>query len=164
MNNKTRYLNQQEKETAKVMFANGSTVFQVALTLNRSHHAIKRVVTRPEVQAEIEDIRQRLIEKYQTLAENCVDKLLDKGVIDKASPRDLATISGISVDKARLLSDLSTQNLAVRSEPSICAPFDERSTAAILKAIKESQDARLEAGKRIKRIECNGFPADAGDG
>lgn len=137
---KTRYFSQQEKETATVMYANGDSIFVVARTMNRSHHAIKRVVTRPEVQVEIEDIRQRLIEKYQTLAENCVDKLLDKGVIDKASPRDLATISGISVDKARLLADRSTQNVATVTEKRVSLALDARTQAVLDAALAGFKD------------------------
>jgi hypothetical protein len=164
MANKTRYLSQQEKETAKVMYANGSTVFQVSLTLNRSHHAIKRVVTRPEVQAEIENIRERLIDKYQTLAENCLDRLLDEGAIDKASPRDLATISGISVDKARQLSELKNIATVAEKRPSIGmddrtrtlfqAALDRYAKADAIDVTPESDKALITQGCPPKEDKC----------
>jgi len=109
----TRYMNQEEKETAKVLFANGSTIFQIAQAMRRSSHAIKRCLAPEEVQLEIQDIKERLIRKYQEIAERCTDRLLEPGTLDQSSPRDLATISGISVDKSRLLSGQSTENVAI---------------------------------------------------
>jgi hypothetical protein len=154
MADKTRYMNQQEKEEAKVMFAGGLTIFQVALKMNRSHHAIRRVVTQPEVQAEIHDIRERLINKYQTAAENCVDKLLEPGTIDKASPRDLATISGIAVDKARLLADQSTQNLAIRSQAANPFLFDPKTAARIAEIMATTlslPDIEAEKDEKVRK-------------
>ena len=109
----TRYMSLEEKETAKVLFANGQEVAQIAQAMRRSSHAIKRCLSGEEVQAEIQDIRERLINKYQAIAEKCTDKLLAPGTLDQSSPRDLATISGISVDKSRLLAGQSTENIAV---------------------------------------------------
>ena len=103
----------EEKQTAKVLYANGQEIAQIAQAMRRSAHAIKRCLSPEEVQLEIQDIRERLIQKYQAIAEKCTDRLLEPGTLDQSSPRDLATISGISVDKSRLLAGQSTENIAV---------------------------------------------------
>jgi hypothetical protein len=134
--NKHYSLTEQEKQDITVLSASGLSIHAIAVRLKRSDKVVKKHLSSFPVQQQVQDIRERLIEKYQTLAENCLDRLLDEGTIDQASPRDLATISGISVDKARLLSDQSTENLALRTESGVCLTFDEKSVAAVLEVLR----------------------------
>jgi Tc3 transposase len=133
--NKYSSLSEQEKQNIAVLSASGLTIHAIAVRMQRSDKVIKKYLYSFPVQQQVQDIRERLIVKYQRLAEECVDKLLAPGTIDKASPRDLATISGISVDKARLLSEQSTANLSVRSEALNSIKIDEKAMARIMEVI-----------------------------
>jgi len=121
------------------MAAAGATIHCIALQLGRSDRVIKKHLATTPAQIEIADIRQRLITKYQNLAEICVDRLLKKEIIETATPRDLATISGIAVDKSRLLNDESTENLSVRGLGSM----------SIGQLLTELADLRHRAGEDV---------------
>jgi len=112
---KFRLLTEEEKVKIATMAAAGATIHCIALQLGRSDRVIKKYLNTTPAQAEIADIKERLIVKYRNLAEVCVDRLLRKEIIETATPRDLATISGIAVDKSRLLNDESTENLSIRA-------------------------------------------------
>lgn len=110
---KLKVLTEEEKANIATLMAAGTTCNQIAKRIGRSFKIVKKYLETDTAQVEILNIKERLVTKYQQLAENCVDRLLEEEVIEKASPKDLAMISGIAVDKSRLLSDESTENVAV---------------------------------------------------
>jgi hypothetical protein len=148
MDYKNHSLTEQEKQSVTVLSASGLTIHAIAVRLGRSDKVVKKHLTSPPVRIQVQNIRERLIDKYQTLAENCLDRLLDEGTIDKASPRDLATISAISVDKARLLSDLSTQNLAMHNSEVVDVNLDPRAINMLRAALGEPPLLQIE-GKDV---------------
>jgi hypothetical protein len=135
MTNKNYSLSEQEKQNVTVLSASGLTIHAIAVRLGRSDKVVKKHLTCPPVLMQVQNIRERLIVKYQQLAQDCLDKLLEPGTIDKASPRDLATISAISVDKARLLSDLSTNNLAIHNSEVVDLSLDRGAIRAALREL-----------------------------
>jgi len=110
---KLRVLTEEEKANIATLMAAGSTINQVAGKIGRSFKLVKKYVETQPAQVEIASIKERLVTKYQAIAENCLDRLMRDEIIEAATARDLATISGICVDKSRLLQGESTENVGV---------------------------------------------------
>lgn len=128
-----QHLTLEEKEVIMMMFAAGRSIHQIAIHLRRSDKAVKRYLSKEEVQEEVVDRREILLRKFQAIAELAADRLLAPGVMEHASPRDCATIAGIAVDKARVLFDLKSIEQA--REPRVSLAMDDRTRAALQAAL-----------------------------
>ena len=94
------------------MCAAGHSSNKIAQATGRNRAAIKRYLDTPEAIAEVEDERAELVDIYRDRARACV-VAIDDEKIQKASALQLATSSGILLDKSLLLSGKPTQNVAV---------------------------------------------------
>lgn len=104
----------QEQEKAKTLSASGKTPHSIAKELNRSPHTIKRYLSCPEAQGEIQVIKQELADMYEILARRMIDSIADKD-IEKINAYQRTLSSGIAIDKMRLLRDQSTENIDIMS-------------------------------------------------
>jgi hypothetical protein len=102
----------EQKEQATVMCAAGHSSNKIAQATGRNRAAIKRYLDTPEAIAEVQDERAELVDIYRDRARACV-VAIDDEKIQKASALQLATSSGILLDKSLLLSGKPTQNVAI---------------------------------------------------
>lgn len=103
----------QEQEKVKTLSASGKTPHCIAKELKRSPHTIRRYLTCPEAQGEIQVIKQELADMYELLARRMIDSIADKD-IDKINAYQRTLSSAVAVDKMRLLRDLSTENIDMK--------------------------------------------------
>jgi hypothetical protein len=101
-----------QKQEAVVLAAAGYAPSRVAKTMGKSRLMVKRHLEAPETIAMVRDEQAELVELYRTKARDCV-VAIDDEKIAKASALQLATSSGILLDKSLLLSGKPTQNVAV---------------------------------------------------
>jgi len=105
----------EQQQQAVTLAANGYAPSRVAKIMGKSRSLVERHLDKPEVIAEVSDERQELVELYRQKARDCV-AAIDDAKIAKASALQLATSSGILLDKSLLLSGKPTQNVAVLIE------------------------------------------------
>jgi IS30 family transposase len=103
-------LSLEEKEKIKTFYAIGKSYNSIGRGLNRSPHTIKRYLLCPEAQEQVEVIKKELADMYEELARRMLISITDEDV-QKISAYQRVIASGISVDKMRLLRDLSTENI-----------------------------------------------------
>jgi predicted transcriptional regulator len=101
-----------QKQEAVVLAAAGYAPSRVAKTMGKSRLMVKRHLEAPETIAMVRDEHAELVELYRQKARDCV-AAIDDDKIAKASALQLATSSGILLDKSLLLSGKPTQNVAV---------------------------------------------------
>ena len=118
-----------QKQEAVVLAAAGYAPSRVAKTMGKSRLMVKRHLEAPETIAMVRDEQQELVELYRQKARDCV-AAIDDEKIQKASALQLATSSGILLDKSLLLSGKPTQNVAVIME--------------VIDVLKERMDAEEE--------------------
>jgi hypothetical protein len=70
--------------------------------MGRSHHTIKRFLSNPETQRDVQDEKAILADMYREKARACV-AAIDDEKIAKSSALQLATAAGICTDKHLLL-------------------------------------------------------------
>lgn len=137
-------LTTEQKEQATVMCAAGHSSNKIAQATGRNRTTIKRYLETPEAIAEVQDERQELVDLYRDRARACV-VAIDDEKIQKASALQLATSSGILLDKSLLLSGKPTVNVAVMME--------------VVELIRERRDrgelARQQIGKGTPELPAN---------
>lgn len=115
MDNKTKRgtrLSTEEKKEIAMLRAQGGSYHSIGKAINRSEHTVKKALGDPEVKEDVRTNQARLADKYAALAERIADAVTDDD-IKKASLQQMATASGIFIDKSRLLSGQSTENTGV---------------------------------------------------
>lgn len=105
-------LTTEQKQEAVTLAANGYAPSRVAKIMGKSRSLVERHLDKPEVIAEVRNEQQELVELYRQKARDCVTAI-DDDKIAKASALQLATSSGILLDKSLLLSGKPTQNVAI---------------------------------------------------
>src|SRR5271157_3461281 len=102
----------EQQAKATTLAAAGWSQERIAKATGRSRHAVKRYLDTPEVIAEVRDERQELVEIYRSKARDCV-VAIDAEKIAKSSALQLATASGICLDKSLLLDGKPTMAVGV---------------------------------------------------
>src|SRR5271157_3202833 len=102
----------EQQAKATTLAAAGWSQERIAKATGRSRHAVKHYLEKPEVIAEVRDERQELVEIYRSKARDCV-VAIDAEKIAKSSALQLATASGICLDKSLLLDGRPTVNVGV---------------------------------------------------
>jgi hypothetical protein len=102
----------QEVEKAKVLFASGLTYHAVGVELRRDPKTIKRVLSTPEVVAEVQELKAEIANLYEDLSKKILVSISDED-IKKANLRDRLISAGIATDKSQLLKGGSTQNILI---------------------------------------------------
>ena len=105
----------EQKQQAITMAAAGHSCNKISQAIGKDRVAIKRHLDTPEAIEQVRDERTELVELYREKARDCV-AAIDDEKIAKASALQLATSSGILLDKSLLLSGKPTQNVAVLIE------------------------------------------------
>jgi hypothetical protein len=105
-------LTTEQKQQAITMAAAGHSCNKISQAIGKDRVTIKRHLDTPEAIAQVRDERTELVELYREKARDCV-AAIDDDKIAKANVLQLATSSGILLDKSLLLSGKPTQNVAV---------------------------------------------------
>src|SRR5271157_1611848 len=100
-------LTTEQQQQAATLSAAGWSTNKISKTIGRSRNAVKRHLATPEAIAEVRDERAGLVEIYRDKARACV-VAIDDDKIAKASALQLATASGICLDKSLLLAGRPT--------------------------------------------------------
>ncbi|NJD37378.1 MAG: hypothetical protein FIA89_03505 [Geobacter sp.] len=101
-----------ETETIKAALAAGKSVRHVSKLTGRSRPTIDKV--KADHKEDIQAMSERLADSFFETAERALAHISDEK-LSNSNARDLGILSGVMVDKARLLSGESTQNVAVLS-------------------------------------------------
>ena len=105
-------LTYEEKEKIKIMIADGCSFNAVGKELKRDPKTVKRYASEPQVSSEIKQKQQNLAEWYEDLAKRMLSSITDQD-IEKINAYQRTVSAGIATDKLRLLTDQSTQNIAL---------------------------------------------------
>ena len=105
----------QEKEQIKLLLADGGSFNAVAQELKRDPKTIKRYASEPQVSNEIKQKQQNLAEWYEDLAKRMLASITDHD-IEKINAYQRTVSAGIATDKLRLLTNQSTENVAILVE------------------------------------------------
>ena len=105
-------LTTEQQQQATSLAAAGWSQTKIAKTIGRSRNAVKHYLEKPEAIAEVRDEKQELAVLYREKARACVTAI-DDDKIKKSSALQLATSSGILLDKSLLLGGQPTVNVAV---------------------------------------------------
>src|SRR5271157_793420 len=106
----------EQQAKATTLAAAGWAQERIAKTIGRSRNAVKHYLDKPEAIAIVRDERQELVEIYRETARACV-VAIDDEKIAKSSALQLATASGICLDKSLLLDGRPTSiNVVVLME------------------------------------------------
>lgn len=112
MSNETKRgtrLDTAERKQIALLRAQGKSCHAIGQIIGRSEHTVKKALEEPEVAEDVRSNQARLADKYEKLAERIVDAVTPDD-IKKASLQQMATASGIFLDKSRLLRGESTEN------------------------------------------------------
>lgn len=101
-------LTTEQRQQATTLAAAGWSQTKIAKTIGRSRNAVKHYLEKPEAIAEVRDERQELVEIYRDKARACAVAITDEK-IRASSALQLATSSGILLDKSLLLSGQPTR-------------------------------------------------------
>jgi hypothetical protein len=105
----------EEREKIKLMIANGATYNSVARELKRAPKTIKKCATEPDMAVEISEQRKDLAAWYEDMTRRMLSSITDED-IKKINAYQRMVSAGIATDKMRLLTDQSTENVAVLYE------------------------------------------------
>jgi IS30 family transposase len=105
----------EQRQQAVTMSAAGHSCNKISQAIGKDRATIKRHLDTPEAIEQVREERTELVELYREKARDCV-AAIDDDKIAKASALQLATSSGILLDKSLLLSGKPTQNVAVLIE------------------------------------------------
>lgn len=97
----------EQKQQAITMAAAGHSCNKISQAIGKDRVTIKRHLDTPGVIEQVRDEQQELVELYRQKARDCV-AAIDDEKIAKASALQLATSSGILLDKSLLLSGQPT--------------------------------------------------------
>jgi len=97
----------EQKQQAITMAAAGHSCNKISQAIGKDRAAIKRHLDTPEAIEQVREERTELVELYRQKARDCV-AAIDDEKIARASALQLATSSGILLDKSLLLSGQPT--------------------------------------------------------
>lgn len=100
-------INTEQGQKAVTLAAAGWSQERIAKATGRSRESIKRHLDKPEVMDMVSNEREEMIEIYRDRSRACAVAITDEK-ISKASALQLATASGILLDKSLLLSGQPT--------------------------------------------------------
>jgi DNA-binding transcriptional MerR regulator len=103
----------QELEMIKTLKAGGLTIHKIARTLQRDDKTVQKALDRPGFQAAVVEVRKTLIEKNEAINHRCLDAVLLPGEIERMTPDKKIVAAAVCTDKARLLNNESTANIAI---------------------------------------------------
>src|SRR5271165_3993118 len=104
----------EQKQQAITMAAAGHSCNKISQAIGKDRVAIKRHLDTPEAIEQVREERTELVELYREKARDCV-AAIDDDKIAKASALQLATSSGILLDKSLLLSGQPTSIVHVQT-------------------------------------------------
>ncbi len=107
-------LSLKEKETIKVLHADGESFNSIAVKLKRSPHTIKAFLTQPGVMGEVAELKVELSEIYESLSRRMLESITDLD-ITKINAYQRVIASSAATDKMRLLRDKSTANFSINT-------------------------------------------------
>lgn len=96
-----------EKETIKTALAAGKSVRHVSKLTGRSRPTIDKV--KADCKEDIQAMSARLADSFFETAERALAHISDEKLMN-SNARDLGVLAGITTDKGRLLSGLTTEN------------------------------------------------------
>ncbi len=96
-------LTTEQQQQATTLAAAGYSQTKIAKAVGRSRNAVKRYLGTEEASAIVRDERAELVEIYREKARDCVVAITDDKIA-RSSALQLATSSGILIDKSLLLS------------------------------------------------------------
>lgn len=107
-----------KKIAIKAMLDQGMSQWQVAHIEQVSRATVNRIANDPE----LDNLRSDIVEKtksmlssrFYVLADRSIDKAMEEDRIDKLNSYQLTMMGAVSVDKARLMDGMSTENVSVR--------------------------------------------------
>ena len=132
-------LTTEQQQQIITMAAAGHSQTKISKTIGKGRNMVKRHLDTPEAIAQVGDERTELVELYKQKARDCV-AAIDDEKIQKSSALQLATSSGILLDKSLLLSGKPTQNVAIIVE--LLDVISERNDAEIERQYQEAKAAR----------------------
>ena len=109
---KKESLTTEEKQQVSMLAAQGLSNNAIALRIGRSPHTTKKELAKPETQVQVQNIQDRLADKFEQLSERILDAVCDAD-LEKASLQQKAISAGVMLDKSRLLRGQATSHVAV---------------------------------------------------
>src|SRR5271157_3957197 len=100
-------LTTEQQQQITTLAAAGYSQNRISKTIGKGRNMVKRHLETPEAIAQVRDERTELVELYRQKARDCV-AAIDDEKIAKSSALQLATASGICLDKSLLLSGQPT--------------------------------------------------------
>lgn len=113
-----------QKRTAALMKAGGHSQNAICKATNLHHTSIKRIMKEPAVIEDIAKFEKQLSDSFGDTAARALASI-DDTKLETASARDLGVLAGICVDKQRLISGQSTQNVAMMCASAVIQAQEE---------------------------------------
>lgn len=107
----TKRLDKSTKNNIALLAAHGATVTKISKQTGLHHTSIKRALQEPSVIATREQIEKELSEMFMDTSRRAIQAISDEK-LDKSNARDLGILAGVCLDKSRLITGQSTQNIA----------------------------------------------------
>lgn len=126
-----------ELEKIKLLKADGLTTHAIARRVGRDDKTVLKALGRPGMEEAVGEIRKTLVEKYEEINHRCLDSVLQPGEIEKMTPDKKIVAAAVCTDKARLLNDMSTANLAIHARSDVSLRADERTVAALMSLLPD---------------------------
>lgn len=117
-----------DQHAVALLAANGGSINKISKQTGLHHSTIKKVLAEPSVQATKAELEEALAESFSDVARRALENISDEK-LEKASPRDLGVLAGICIDKNRLITGQSTQNIAVMMANAVIAAAEEEADA-----------------------------------
>jgi len=154
------HLTLRELEKIKLLKADGLTTHAIAKSIGRDAKTVLKALARPGMEEAVGEIRKTLVEKYEEINHRCLDSVLQQGEIEKMTPDKKIVAAAVCTDKTRLLNDLSTANLAIRSKTEYPEHRADERTVAALRAIRAKVEHSSETDKIGKIANDNDLLPD----
>ncbi len=108
---RTKRVDAEEKQQIAILAAQGKSQRAIARATGRDNKTVAHVLRDPTVIAMVDEGKERLARKYYQLAETILDNVTYED-LEKASLQQKAIASATMLDKARLITNQSTANIA----------------------------------------------------
>lgn len=102
----------EEKKKIALLAAAGKSNRQIGREIGRAANTVKKHLQVPEVIADVQDMQLVLADRFEQTSLRALDFITDEK-LDKSSARDLGILAGVCLDKSRVITGQSTQNVAV---------------------------------------------------
>lgn len=95
-----------------LLAAHGASVTKISKQTGLHHNTVKKVLAVESVIATKEEIEKQLSDMFLDTSKRALRAISDDK-LEKSGARDLGILAGICIDKSRLISGASTENIAV---------------------------------------------------